>query len=92
MTHRARIDITRFSTDYRFTTSTGLFPSVFNIAEGADIFVNATCGGGGSGIGSGRSNSGDSSEARERDRVERYRTRLIHECLMESLLTTERTH
>lgn len=22
----------------------GLFPSVFNIAEGADIFVNATCG------------------------------------------------
>ncbi len=30
--------------DYRFTSSTGLFPSVFNLAETADIFVNATCG------------------------------------------------
>ena len=49
-----------FLADYRFTTSTGLFPSVFNIAEGADIFVNATCGGGGIG----RTKSGDSSEAR----------------------------
>ena len=100
MTHRARIDITRFSTDYRFTTSTGLFPSVFNIAEGADIFVNATCGGGGSGVGSRRSNSGDSSEARERDPVERYRPILLYRLILvqhtrmldESLLTTERTH
>jgi hypothetical protein len=31
--------------DYRFSSSVGLFPSVFNLAESAvDIFVNATCG------------------------------------------------
>eukprot|EP00095_Tigriopus_kingsejongensis_P006099 maker-scaffold691_size110934-snap-gene-0.30 protein:Tk06099 transcript:maker-scaffold691_size110934-snap-gene-0.30-mRNA-1 annotation:"unnamed protein product" len=34
----------RLKFDYRFTSSVGLFPSVFNLAEGADVFVNATCG------------------------------------------------
>jgi len=31
--------------DYRFSSSSGLFPSVFNLAESSvDVFVNATCG------------------------------------------------
>ena len=30
--------------DFRFTSSVGLFPSVFNLAENADIYTNATCG------------------------------------------------
>nr|XP_040569600.1 laminin subunit alpha-1-like isoform X1 [Lepeophtheirus salmonis] len=37
-----RVGITQHPYDYR--RSSGLFPSVFNLAEGADIFSNTTCG------------------------------------------------
>ena len=32
------------SPDFRFTSSAGLFPSIFNLAEHATIQANATCG------------------------------------------------
>ena len=69
-----------FSADYRFTTSTGLFPSVFNIAEGADIFVNATCGGG-SGIGGGRSASGGGDASEVRNLIQRGNQQNLSEVL-----------
>ena len=30
--------------DFRFTSSTGLFPSIFNLASHAKVQANATCG------------------------------------------------
>ena len=74
------VDIVWFSADYRFTTSTGLFPSVFNIAEGADIFVNATCGGG-SGIGGGRSASGGGDASEVRNLIQRGNQQNLSEVL-----------
>lgn len=36
--------ISPHSPDFRFTSSAGLFPSIFNLAEHATIQANATCG------------------------------------------------